>query len=169
MKFTDLPKLTHSGSWECDFEIDYFVERIEEWEEKDGLQLNPDFQRGHVWNEEQQIAWVEFILRGGMTSKVVYLNHPGWMGDFKGNFVCVDGLQRVTAMKRFVHNEIPAYGYYRKEFTDSPRLLQGLKININNLKTRKEVLQWYLQMNGGGVIHTKEELEKVKRLLEQEK
>ena len=32
-----------------------------------GLQFNPDFQRGHVWTEGQQIAFMEFLLKGGKT------------------------------------------------------------------------------------------------------
>jgi uncharacterized protein with ParB-like and HNH nuclease domain len=169
MKFTDIPQYTRSGSWECNFDIRGFVEQIEKWESEDGLQLNPDFQRGHVWTEEQQISFAEFILKGGTTARVVYLNHPGWMGDFEGEFVCVDGLQRITAVKRFIHNEIKAYGYFYKEFEGSPRMVNDLKINVNNLKHRKEVLQWYLEFNSGGVVHTKEELDKVRQLLEQEK
>jgi hypothetical protein len=28
-----------------------------------GLQLNPEFQRGNVWTEEQQIKYIEYRLR----------------------------------------------------------------------------------------------------------
>jgi uncharacterized protein with ParB-like and HNH nuclease domain len=168
MKFTDIPQYTRCGSWECNFGIYDFVEKIEGWERENNLQLNPDFQRGHVWTEKQQVSYVEFILRGGTTGRVIYLNHPGWMSDFEGEFVCVDGLQRITAMKRFIHNEIMAYNHFYREFEGSPRMTNDMKININNLKTRKEVLQWYLEMNSGGVVHTKEELDKVRKLLEQE-
>jgi hypothetical protein len=40
---------------------------------------------------------------------------------------------------------------------------------VNDLKTKAEVLQWYLDINSGGVVHTETELEKVKRLLTKEK
>ena len=43
-----------------------------------------------------------------------------------------------------------------------------LSINIATLKTRKEVLQWYLDFNTGGVIHTDKEINKVKDLLRKE-
>ena len=72
------------------------------------------------------------------------------------------------AVKKFVHNEVKVYGYYYKEFEGPQRLGNWLKINVNNLKTRKEVLQWYLEFNSGGVVHTNEELDKVRRLLKQE-
>ena len=41
--------------------------------------------------------------------------------------------------------------------------------HINDLEDRKAVLQWYLDLNEGGVIHTAEELNKVKKLLDEEK
>jgi hypothetical protein len=40
--------------------------------------------------------------------------------------------------------------------------------HVNDLKTREEVLIWYLEMNSGGTPHTKEELDRVKRMLEKE-
>lgn len=167
MKFTDIPQLTRCGNWEADYPIVDFVKRIEEWELESGLKLNPDFQRGHVWTEEQQTAYVTFIYRGGLTGKTVYFNNPIWPSDHD-DFVCVDGLQRITALKRFIHNEIKIYGCYFNEFTDTPRMHTWMKINVNNLKTRKEVLQWYLEFNSGGTPHTKNELDKVRKLLEKE-
>jgi hypothetical protein len=40
---------------------------------------------------------------------------------------------------------------------------------VNDLKTREEVLQWYLDLNSGGVVHTEEELNRVREMLEKEK
>ena len=82
--------------------------------------------------------------------------------------VCVDGLQRFTAIKRFINNEIQVYGSYYKEFEDSVRVSLNMKININCLQTKKEVLEWYLQINEGGTPHTKSEIDKVKNLLKGE-
>lgn len=43
-----------------------------------------------------------------------------------------------------------------------------LKFNVNDLQTRTEVLRWYIEMNSGGVVHSDEEIERVKELLRQE-
>jgi hypothetical protein len=40
-----------------------------------------------------------------------------------------------------------------------------LIIHVNNLKTEKEVLQWYIDMNAGGTPHTTEEIDRVKKLI----
>jgi hypothetical protein len=39
---------------------------------------------------------------------------------------------------------------------------------VNELKTRREVLQWYLDLNAGGVVHTTKEIERVRELLAKE-
>jgi uncharacterized protein with ParB-like and HNH nuclease domain len=170
MKFRDIPQFTRSGNWECNYDLKSLVRAIEEWKEE-GLQLNPDFQRGHVWTEDQQIKYMEFVLKGGKTARVVYLNHDGWdTGNkpSKDGFVCVDGLQRITAIQKFINNEIKVFGHYFNEYEDSVRLTNDIRVNVNSLKTRKEVLQWYLEFNAGGTIHTEEEINRVKKLLEEE-
>lgn len=173
-QFRDIPKFTRSGSYEVDYPIHSLVKWIEEEQREMGLQLNPDFQRGHVWTEEQQIEYVKFILRGGKTGRIFYFNFPSWHREVpKGaynDYVCVDGLQRITALTRFIRNEIPVFGSYYKEYTDSPRMVEDtLRVNINDLKTKKEVLQWYIDMNAGGTPHTKAEIERVQMMMEVEK
>lgn len=175
MHFRDIPQFTQEGDWECNYPIDRFIITIDSWvsgeDTEAPLELNPDFQRGHVWNEQQQIDYVEFILKGGKTGRVIYLNNPIW-GNYDNNdyndFVCVDGLQRITAIRRFVNNEIKALGYYFREFKGNTRMIKDMKININSLQTRKEVLQWYIEMNSGGTVHTEEEINRVKELLKNE-
>jgi len=83
--------------------------------------------------------------------------------------VCVDGLQRLTACMRFINNEIPAFEHYYKEFEGWMPLDIDLLFNVNNLKTKAEVLVWYIEFNTGGTVHTEEEINKVKMLLEKEK
>ena len=169
MKFADISQLTSVGKYQANMPLAYAVEWIEEQTKNLRLQLNPDFQRGHVWTEEQPIKYIEYLLRGGQSARVIYFNHPGRMRDWKSEFVCVDGLQRLTAVMKFMNNEVPVFGTYLKDFEDKlPRNID-LLFNINNLKTRKEVLQWYLDFNSGGTVHTEDEINKVKRLIEEEK
>ena len=75
-------------------------------------------------------------------------------------------MQRLTAICRFVNNEIKLFGSYFREYED-PRIVNRytLKVNVNDLKTEKEVLQWYVDMNAGGTPHTDEEIERVKMMI----
>jgi hypothetical protein len=128
------------------------------------LELNPDFQRGHVWTQEQQTLYIEFILSGGSSGTNLYFNHPGWRSSYKGDFVLVDGLQRITAVLAFLHNKITAYGSYYKDFIDRLPSEASFKINVAKLKTKKDVLEWYLMMNTGGTPHSNEEIERIKKM-----
>jgi hypothetical protein len=132
------------------------------------FEMCPDFQRGHVWTADQQVAYVEFFLRGGKSAREIYWNHPGWMGAFKGDMVLVDGLQRITALLAFLNDEIPAFGTFRKDFTGHVPLTCTLRMCVCNLKTRAEVLAWYIELNEGGVVHTAEEIARVKAMLVKE-
>lgn len=167
MKFRDIKPFS-TASWSCDVPIAYLKPHFARWLKEYNLNLDPDFQRGHVWSDIQRTKYVEYLLRGGISSKIIYFNCPGWMTDWSGEFVIVDGKQRLEACLRFLDNKLKVFGCYLNEYEDSIGLMnmEGLKIAVNNLKTKADVLQWYLDLNSGGVIHTNNELERVKKLLE---
>lgn len=188
MKFRDIKTFTNVGSYEISMPLDFIGNKIIEWQnEEPKLNLLPDFQRGHVWTKKQQISYMEFFLSGGITGRTLYFNCPEWpnFGSIKkgeyNEFVIVDGLQRLTAILKFVRAEIPAFGHYVNNvsttckgpfFEDRLRMsyyCDSLRVNINNLKTEKEVLEWYLELNAEGTPHTKEELERVRLLIKKGK
>jgi len=173
MDFKDIPQFTTDGNYRVDVSLGYLKEAIDIYLEEDEchkLNMNPDFQRGHVWNIQKQIKFVEFLLKGGTSAKIIYFNHPGWMRSFKGEFVLVDGKQRLEAALKFLDNKLPIFdGNYYKDFTGRFPLSARLTFCVNDLKTRAEVLQWYLDLNTGGVVHTDDEIERVRNLLNEEK
>jgi len=178
MKLKEIKNYVTDGEYSVSMGIKYLVERIGDWVVEDNLEVNSDFQRGHVWTESQQIEWVEYFLMGGKSGRTLYFN-AAWWGDFDKSkfeyidFVLVDGLQRLTAIKRFVADNLPIFdGYYISDFEDSLKrrvLRYNLTININSLRSKREVLTWYIQMNAGGTPHTQAEIDKVEALLNAEK
>ena len=171
MNWQNIPKFPQIGyritvSWDMlDMTLGRFIDDHR-------LNMNPDFQRGHVWTEKQQIEYVEFALKEPESGLEIYFNHPGWMSTFKGDFVLVDGKQRLEAARRFLHNEIPAFGYYRKDIgglepDDIPMNVKFF-FNVAKSQTRADVLKWYLDFNAGGTPHSLAEIEKVRELLRKE-
>ena len=169
MNWRDIPKYIADGTYRTDVPLDSVDGKIRSYEERYGLDINPDFQRGHVWDERRQIAFVEHLLKGGQGSHEIRFNCPGWRTTYVGPMVLVDGLQRVTSVRRFFSDEITAFGHRYSEFEGIyPWSAWSLSFRINDLPTRYDVLRWYLEINTGGVVHTEEQINKVRMLLEKE-
>lgn len=167
VKFMDIPRMSYA-SYQVNVSWNFLEKQLASYEEGWGLELNPDFQRGHVWTDEQRSAYCEWILRGGRSGKDIFFNCPGWSGGpGKGNMVCVDGLQRITAVRMFLRDEISVFGgSVRSDFEDSPgMLIADFIFHVNDLPTRAEVLQWYIDLNSGGTVHKPAEIENVRELL----
>ena len=171
-RFQDIERLTRDG----DYRVDVGWCNMKRWMEQlsetggGGIDIDPDFQRGHVWDIKQQTAYVEFILKGGKGANELRFNCVDWMtGDMIEPVVIVDGLQRLTAARRFMNNEIAPFGYKLNEWVGRlDPIRYRFRILINNLKTRKQVLQWYLEINAAGTPHEATELQRVQKLLKRE-
>ena len=170
MKLQDFQfKIDESRLQTFDIPLKYFVAKIDEFIREDNLDVNPDFQRGRVWTTKQQELFCEFVLRRGLTPRLLF-NHPGWLTDFSGQMVCVDGLQRITALQLMLSNRLRVFGSWLSAFDDQDKFLRSISIpiGIKMLQSRAEVLQWYLQVNSTGTPHTIDEIDRVKKLLEKE-
>lgn len=170
MRFRNIKKFTGQPNYMVHIPLD----SVEEWCNKRTCgpvpDLDPDFQRGYVWTQNQKEKYIEYILRGGIHANIILFNHPGWMGDFQGDFVLVDGKQRLDSVIGFMNNKVKAFGYYFNEFEDQmPTMQYCLQIGVNNLQTRLEVLEWYLELNTGGTVHTEKDINKVIELIKIEK
>ena len=171
MKFSEIPQYTRDGNYQTSIPIRNLPEFIDGFVKDYGLELNPDFQRGHVWDEPRQTAFVEHILRGGQGSRDIRMNCRNWLNgpmEDRRPFVLVDGLQRLTALRKFMENRIPAFRTLRKNFQDDMPLEYSVQIMVNNLPTRAGVLRWYIEINAGGIAHSPEEIDRVRNLLAQE-
>ena len=164
--FSDIPSYTIHSGWKCNISWGYLETHLKIMVDECGLNLDPDFQRAHVWDKEKQAKYVEYILRGGKSGRELYFNCINWNSKVMGEHVCVDGKQRLEAVRPFLRNDLEVFsnGLLKnknllkyKDFTGKMRLT-GLDFvwNVNDLKTRKEVLQWYLDLNEDGVVHTSE-------------
>jgi hypothetical protein len=167
IEYDAIPKFTGFPTYRVNINWNNLQSTISQY----NLDIDPDFQRGHVWTLEQQVAYIEFRIRGGMSGRELYANNPGISSGADSPTVLVDGKQRITAVLAFMGNKVPVFGgnLYR-DISNLPRndAAVGFILCVNDLKTRAEVLRWYLELNTGGVAHTSEELGRVQALLEKE-
>lgn len=177
VRFRDIVPFTRWGTYAINQSWDSIERWLKEHKNKGyggGIDLNPDFQRGHVWTQKQKRRFIEYGLRGGLTGMDVYFNCPGWNKGAlidKGPFVLVDGKQRIQAVRDFFKDKVKIFGgYVYSDFIDKfPWTNISFRVHINDLETRAEVLRWYLDLNSAGTVHTTEELSKVRRLMKKEK
>jgi hypothetical protein len=169
--FQEIPQFP-KAYYRVDVGWDYLNTTLEHWHNPDmgnPLILNPEWQRGHVWSKQQQIKYVEFVLKGGTTGKEIYFNCSSWQCEYNTPTYCVDGLQRLTAAKRFMNNEIPAFGTHLKDFKGKMRGNAHVRFSFNMLmmKNKRELLNLYIMFNSGGVVHKPKEIERIKKILEE--
>jgi hypothetical protein len=186
MKFSEIQQLPRAY-YEVDVGWDDLENTLKRFMERTGgiapLNLNPDYQRAHVWTRVQQLRYVEYMLVGGEVGRNITFNCPGWMSNFKGPFELVDGKQRIEAVRAFMRDELAVFTglngyYYDKNYPRGLRCSEfegrmghhvGLKFRVCEVATRVEVLELYLNINAGGTPHTEEELDRVRELLIKER
>ena len=172
MKYSDIPQFTRQSAYRIDVAWAYLEDQLEQFSHGHRgyvFDMDPDFQRAHVWDEGKQRRYVEYGLRGGISSRDIYWNCPGWMRDFRGPMQLVDGKQRLEAVRKFMRGELAIFGGHRiTDFVGHPPMEARFVFHVNNLNARAEVLRWYLGLNEGGVVHTTEELARVHALLDAE-
>jgi hypothetical protein len=164
-KFSDIPQFTRDAGYGVDIGWDYLPTYYANAVLDYHLNVSPDFQRGYVWTPEQKVRYIEFVLQGGSTGKDIYTNCPKWNDGGREDYVLVDGKQRLDAVLSWLNNEFAIFdGRFRRDYSDHLRLKARFRWNVNDLKSRDEVLQWYVDLNAGGTIHTTEEIDRVRAL-----
>lgn len=170
-------KPLRTAQWQADYQWSRLEQGLERLASQYGeLELNPDFQRGHVWTPEQQVAFITSCLRGVVASNgfLIQLNCPSWSDkydatDLPPGLQCIDGLQRYTAVVEFVRGNIRPFGFSADELANtrfSPARFY-MKVAIHGFTKRADLLEHYLSINAGGTPHSADEIERVRGLLAQ--
>ena len=131
---------------------------LEDWIERHNVDLNPPYQRWYVWNEEQKIAYIEYILRGGISGRTIIVNLPN--GDYSKGMECIDGQQRIKTVLSFIKGDFKVFNN-TIGFSDlSLSVLNDLFFLENQYRftDKKDIVNVYIWLNTGGSIHTKEDI-----------
>jgi|SRR5579859_2125544 len=174
LQFKDIPQFPRAH-YEIDCEWRYLEQLLKGYIDDYGLNLDPDFQRAHVWTKDQQRAYIEHCLMGGEVGRNLTFNATHWnkSDPSEGTFEIIDGKQRLEAVRAFLRDEVAVFGHKDNVYSAmGPKFLRlisaNFKVRICSLETRKEVIEMYLKINAGGTPHTKKELDRVRKLLEDE-
>lgn len=163
------------------YAVDYEWRSLEwglgSYERDYGLNLLPDFQRGHVWTARQQAHFIENVMRGVIptASLLIQFNCPHWddsdyAGELPREMQIIDGLQRLTAVREFMAGRVHPFGLPIEAFAGTPfdprlRTSYRFRVAIHTFTRRADLLQHYLDINTGGTPHSDDEIERVQGLL----
>jgi len=163
------------------YEVDVALTHLEQWiadqneyGEDCGLVLEPDYQRGHVWDLQKRREYIEYILCGGEVARTLYFacDKEDYL---RAQWRLVDGLQRLTSVREFFALKFGVFcdadhpsGHYANAIADVQCMHYSLHIKVVALKSRADELRLYLAINTKGTPHSEEELERVRALLREE-
>ena len=91
------------------------ISDVRDWNDSCRLELRPDFQRNEVWSKAAQIMLIDTIIKGIPIPKV-YIKSI--IRDGNTYRVVIDGQQRLTAILKFVKNELALKKPYIGEHQD---------------------------------------------------
>lgn len=112
---------------------------VRKWDR--GLIKMPDFQRKYIWKAEQQCLFIESILLN-FPLPPLYINK-----DKEGNYIVVDGRQRITTLRRFLKDEFKLEGLKAipsvngKRFSDLVALNSEYQTKIEDKKLLVYIIQ----------------------------
>jgi hypothetical protein len=149
------------------YPIDYPFETLSMRVDKGTLLLNPEFQRKYKWNKDNEEKTSKFI-----ESCLMRIPLPAcyFAEDENKNHIVIDGVQRITTIKRFFNNEFRLEGLTQftelngktfSELEDYKRDLENYTIRCIILRkdNKKELIQdIFARLNQGAVELTKQEI-----------
>ena len=142
-----------------------------------GVDMNPEYQRGNVWTEEQKVKLIDSIFNNINIGSFVFVEKK-WFTDehqvASEMFEILDGKQRLTAIIDYVSSKFPYQGKYwhelspysRNQFENQGILVGEMKLNRKDKEyNRKQVIEQFIRLNEGGTSMDKAILEKAKKML----
>ena len=98
------------------------IASFHEQNQLDKYNFEPPYQRRSVWTDEKQSYFIDSILRN-FPIPPIFLHRKIDPDTGRTTFDVIDGKQRLTAIARFINNEIPAANEYGP--AEEPNALDG--------------------------------------------
>ena len=136
-----------------------------------GVDMNPEYQRGYVWELEDKQLLVDSIFNNIDIGKFafIYLDDKKWAETVNG-YEILDGKQRLSAIIEFYENRFPYNGVYYNDLSAKDK-----NVFLNHIiaqgdvreADRKAVLKYFLMLNRTGKVMSQSQLDKVEKMLEE--
>lgn len=113
--------------------------------------INPSFQRALVYSIDQMHALIDSILHGYSIGQVT-------LAEVNGQYLVVDGQQRITTICKFINNVVPAYnGMYFSSLSEEEQVIiteTALPVAVLRNATKEEIAEQFKRTNTCGELLT---------------
>ena len=132
-----------------------------------GIDLNPDYQRGNIWSQEQKVSLIDSIFKNIDIGKITIIKRNFEVGN--KSYEILDGKQRLIALIEFSENR---FEYKGKKYEDlHPRdqyHFSGYPFSYSESKplTKQQKYKYFLKLNTAGSPVDPKHIEMVSKKLE---
>ena len=172
MKFHERLRMVQRIFPDCRYHTNFGLADLPRFIKQYNVNMNPDYQRDYVWNIEQKKAFVGSAIQMPFNVPVFWFNNTD-MEDKDVQSEVVDGKQRMNAILGWLDGQFEAICPCGEIFhvNDIDEIgHRGLDLSTTmsakfvKLK-RNDILKFYLMLNSGGTVHTKEELDRIRGMI----
>ncbi len=132
--------------------------------------MDPDYQRDYVCAVKYKDYLLDSIFSKLDIGKFVLVEQDSkvWF-ETHNMYEILDGKQRLSTLVAFYENRIPYHGVYYNQLSGLDKnTFQTLGVSyaiVNSTAEKKQVLEYFLALNRSGRIMSREQLERVEKML----
>ena len=130
-----------------------------------GLDMDPDYQRGYVWTQEDKEKLIDSIFNNVDIGKFVFIHKPI---SSEYLYEILDGKQRVTAICEFYENRFPYKGKYFNDLcVRDQNHFENYHVSLAEIEyaNKETILKYFLMLNTTGKTIDENHLKKVREML----
>lgn len=132
-----------------------------------GVDMNPDYQRGFVWDDADRESLLETIFCNGKIGEFVFVDKPFVSFDTPSSEI-LDGKQRLSTLIAFYENRFSYKGVYYNDLSGNDKqAFLNYPVSVGECREtdKKQILKIFIMLNKGGRPMSDEHLEKVEKML----
>ncbi len=134
-----------------------------------GIDFNPDYQRGYVWEQKDKELLLDSIFKNIDIGKFVFirLSDPDWLERNLG-YEILDGKQRLSTLIEFYENKLSYRGKYYNDLSGADKaVFKNHMVSVAEVDNtdKKTVLKYFLMLNRTGKSMDESHLEEVENML----
>lgn len=132
-----------------------------------GVDMNPDYQRDHVWELSDKISLIDSIMNNSDIGKFLF-NRRDYVDAETPLYEIIDGKQRVSAILEFIEDRFEYKGLkFSQMHLRDQHQIKGKVVNIAEVQnsTKEQLINLFIKVNTSGRIMSKDHLDKVRKML----